>query len=148
MPRALTDIDLLELSDLAWDLIDPGDEHDAQEHAWIELLRPDGSALSTVDDLRAHLDGLVERLTPSPPWIPLRVVAAVMVFLADRPERTDLGEALLFDALREAFGAEPPDDVATWLDTRRRSPQPRFRTHGAAHPRRTDARPRRTDAQL
>lgn len=148
MPRTLTDIDLVELSDLAWELLDPGDEHEAQEEAWTALLRPDGSALTTTDELRAHLDGLVERLTPTPPWIPLRAVAALMAFLAEHPERTDLGEALLCDALREELGPEPPADVARWREARRRSPAARLRSHGAPHPRRSDARPRPTDLDL
>jgi hypothetical protein len=68
-----------------------------------------------------------------------------MAFLAEHPERRDFGDALLVDAIHEAYGDEVPGEAAAWLANRRRSPESRRRRHGAAHPRRTDARPSATD---
>jgi hypothetical protein len=96
-------------------------------------------------DLRAHVEQLASAVSPPPPAIPLRTVAAVMVFLAAHPERRDGGDALLVDALRHAFDGNFPADVIAWLTGRRRSPGTRRRRHGASHPRRSDARPSAAD---
>ena len=64
---------------------------------------------------------MVQALAPPAPAVPLRAVAAVMAFLAAHPERHDDGDALLNDALREAYPlhGELPADVAAWLAHRR-----------------------------
>ena len=144
-PPPLSDLDLLALSDLAWDIVDPAGEHEAEEEAWTASLRHGGPPLATSDAVRAHLDEMVSALVPRPPAVPVRVVAAVMAFLAEHPERRDAGDALLIDAIHEAYGDDVPGDVAAWLAVHRRSPEPRRRRHGAAHPRRTDARPSGTE---
>lgn len=144
-PEPLGDIDLIELSDRAWQIVDPDGDHEAEEQTWTAVLRVGWPPLATVADLRAHLDELVMAVSPPAPAVPLRPVAAVMAFLAAHRERHDLGEALLIDALHEAFGADTPRDVAGWLADRRTSPEPHQRRHGAPHPRRTDARPSPAD---
>ena len=52
-----------------------------------------------------------EALVPPAPAVPLRAVAAVMAFLAAHPGRTGADEAVISDALRDAFpgGALPAD---------------------------------------
>jgi len=131
----LTDIDLVELSDRAWGLVDPEAEHEAEEQAWVTLLPVGWPPIATLEELCARLEEIVQSLVPPAPAIPVRAVAAVMAFLAAHPERRD--EAVLSDALREAF---PSGDllagVAGWLDERRRTPLAQRRGHGAAQPRR------------
>jgi hypothetical protein len=141
-PQALSDLDLVALSDRAWDIVDPAGAHEAEEQTWTVRLRRDWPPLQTADDLRGHLDQLAATVQPSPPAVPLRAVAAVMVFLAEHEERRDTGDAVLGEALRAAFGDGTPADVAAWMAQRRRSPEAQRRGDGAAHPRRTDVRPR------
>jgi hypothetical protein len=131
----LTDIDLVELSDRAWGLVDPDAEHEAEEQAWVALLPVGWPPIATLEELCARLEESVQALVPPAPAIPLRAVAAVMAFLAAHPERRD--DAVLSDALREAFpSGDLPAGVASWLDERRRTPLAGRRGHGAAHPRR------------
>ena len=78
--------------------------------------------------------------------MPVRAVAVVMLFLAAHPDRHDLGEALLMDALHDAFGADLSGDVTAWLSARRAQPGPRRRGHGAPQPRRTLGRRSPADA--
>jgi hypothetical protein len=144
-PEPLSDIDLVELSDIAWQIIDPGGDHEAEERTWTALLHAGWPPLPTLADLRAHLDEIVTAVSPPAPAVPLRAVAAVMAFLAAHPQRRDVDEALLIDALHETFGADIPADVAAWLDNRRTSSEPRRRRHGAPQPRRTDAPPTSPD---
>ncbi|MBI5103846.1 MAG: hypothetical protein HZB46_02445 [Solirubrobacterales bacterium] len=142
----LSDIDLLALSDQAWDVVDPAAEHEAEEETWTAALRHGWPPPETVDDLRAHLDEVASSVQPRPPALPLRAVAAVMAFLAGHPERRDAGDALLLEAVREAYGDAVPDDVAAWLAVRRRAPEAHRRRHGAPGPRRSGARPSAPDA--
>jgi hypothetical protein len=131
----LTDIDLVELSDRAWGLVDAEAEHEAEEEAWVALLPVGWPPIATLEELCARLEEIVQSLVPPAPAVPVRGVAAVMAFLAAHPERRD--EAALSDALREAFpSGDLPAEVSAWLDERGRTPLARRRGHGAAHPRR------------
>lgn len=143
----LSDIDLVELSDIAWQIVDPDGDHEAEEQTWTALLHTGWPPLATLADLRAHLDAIVAAVSPPAPAVPLRAVATLTAFLAAHPERHGIDEALLVDALHETFGADVPADVATWLANRGTTPEPRRRRHGAAHPRRTDARPSPADTR-
>jgi hypothetical protein len=140
-PETLSDIDLVELSGTAWQIVDPGGDHEAEEQTWTALLRAGWPPLATVGDLRAHLEEIVTAVSPPAPAVPLRAVAAVMTFVAAHPERRDLGDALLVDALHEAFGPDMPEDVAGWLEDRRSLAEPHRRRHGTPGPRRSGARP-------
>jgi hypothetical protein len=137
----LTDIDLVALSDTAWQVIDPEGEYEGEEQAWSARLGFGGAPLASLQELRTCLDQLVEVLTPEAPAVPLSAVAAVVAFLAAHPDRHDLGEALLQDALHDAFGTRLPAAVAKWLSARRAQPGPHRHAHGAPQPRRTLARP-------
>jgi hypothetical protein len=147
IPKPLSDVDLVELSDIAWQVIDPGGEHEVEEQTWTALLQIGWPPLPGLAELRAHLDEIVTAVSPPAPAVPLRAVAAVIAFLAAHPERRDSDEALLIDGLHETFGADLPPDVATWLSNRRRSPEPHGHRHGAPHARRTDARPSPADTR-
>lgn len=136
MPEPLNDLDLVELSDLAWGVVDPEDGYEAEEVAWVALLRAGWPPIAGDQELRLRLRSLAEALAPRAPAVPLRVVAAVMAFLAADPQRRN-GAAVVTDALREEFSdGELPGDVAEWLDARRRSPSPHRRRHGARRPQR------------
>jgi hypothetical protein len=131
----LTDVDLVELSDRAWGLVDPDAEHEAEEQTWVALLPVGWPPIATLEELCARLEEIVQSLVPPAPAVPVRAVAAVMAFLAAHPERRD--ETMLFDALQEALpSGDLPADVAPWLDEHCRTPLARRRGHGAAHPRR------------
>jgi hypothetical protein len=137
----LTDIDLVALSDAAWQVIDPDGEYEGEEQAWSARLESGGAPLASLEELHAHLDQLVAALRPTAPAVPPSAVAAVVAFLAAHPDRHDLGEGLLQDALHDAFGTSPPPAVAKWLSARRAQPSPHRHAHGAPQPRRTPARP-------
>lgn len=137
MNMPLTDIDLVELADLAWELVDPEGAHEADEQAWTALLPAGWPPIATIPELSTRLEEIVQALVPPAPAVPLRAVAAVMAFLAAHPGHRGGDEAVISEALSEAFPAgELPADLAAWLDNRRRSPSARRRAHGARHPRR------------
>lgn len=135
-PDRLNELDVVGLSGLAWEIIDPDGEHESEERAWVAALRQDWPPIGGVDELRARLDEIVEAMLPPPPAVPLRAVSALVIFLAEHPERRRPEEAALIDALREAYPDELPDDVARWLAVRAREPASRRREHGASQPRR------------
>ena len=131
------DLDLVEISDLAWGFLDADDSNEAEEQAWVALLGAGWPPIATIAQLRAHLDAVAEALDAPSPAVPLRAVAALMAFLAAHPERRDVDEALFAEALREAFpGGELPGDVAAWLAARASQPASHRRRHGARSPRR------------
>ena len=135
--QSVHDLDLVELSDLAWGFLDGDDGHEAEEQAWVALLGADWPPIATIPQLRAHLDAIANALVAPSPAMPLRAVAALMAFLAAHPERRDVDEALFAEALREAFPVgELPDDIAAWLAARANAPAAHRRHHGARPPRR------------
>ncbi|HEX6020698.1 MAG TPA: hypothetical protein VFZ00_01800, partial [Solirubrobacter sp.] len=87
MDGPLTDLELVELSDRAWEIVDPEGAHEAEEQAWTALLPTGWPPLATLEELRAHLEEIVQTLDPPAPAVPLHAVAAVMTFLAAHPER-------------------------------------------------------------
>ncbi len=132
----LNELDVVGLSDLAWEIIDPEGDHEGEERAWVAALRQDRPPIAGLDELRARLGEIVESMSPPPPAVPLRAVSALVSFLAEHPERRRLEEAALADALRDAYPHELPDDVARWLALRAREPASHRRRHGARQPRR------------
>ena len=145
--ESVHDLDLVELSDLAWGFLDGDDGHEAEEEAWVALLGAGWPPTATIAQLRAHLDAIAELLAAPSPAVPLRAVAALMAFLAAHPERRAVDEGLLGEALHEAFpGGELPGDIAAWLAARAHQPAPHRRRHGARPPRRRfHARPARPE---
>ena len=145
--QSVDDLDLVELSDSAWDFLDADGSHEAEEQAWVALLGAGWPPIATVAQLRAHVDAIAEALVAPPPALPLRLVAALMAFLAAHPERHDVDEGLFDEALREAFpGGELPGDITAWLAARANQPASHRRRHGARRPRRRfHARPARPE---
>lgn len=144
----LHDLDLVELSDLAWGIVDPDGCHESEEQAWVALLGGDWRPVATIGELRARLDELAQALALPSPAVPLRVVAAVMTLLAAQPERPAGEERVLAEALDAAFGGALPADVAAWLHARHTNPGARRRPHGADRPRRHfHARPAAGDSR-
>lgn len=71
----------------------------------------------------------------------LEVLSAVIVYLAVRPERRRVEQAVVGEALGEEYGEELPDEIAEW-PARQASPAAELRRHGARQPRRNfHARP-------
>src|ERR1019366_3882509 len=108
------DLNLIALSDTAWQVIDPDGEYEAEEQAWSARLQTGEAPWASLEELRTHLDQLAAELGTTAPAVPPSVVAAVMIFLAAHPQGHDLGEALLTEALDDAFGSAPPAEVASW----------------------------------
>jgi hypothetical protein len=115
MPEPLDELALVALSDLAWDVVDPEGSYEAEEVAWVALLRSGWPPIARDQALRPWPRTLEEALAPR---TRARVVAAVMAFLAGHPQRRD-DAALQSDALRGEIAA----DVATW----------RYRTRAQSH---------------
>jgi hypothetical protein len=136
-PHSLHDLDLVQLSDLAWGFLDADGGHEAEEQAWVALLAADWPPIATIAQLRAHLDAVAGELVAPSPAVPLRAVAALMAFLAAHPDRSEVDQALFAEALRDAFpGGELPGDVAAWRAARANQPASHRRRHGARRPRR------------
>jgi hypothetical protein len=146
--HSLDDLDLVELSDLAWGFLDADGSHEAEEQAWVALLGAGWPPIATVAQLRAHLDAIAGALVAPSPAVPLGAVAALMAFLAAHPERRGVDEGLFGEALREAFpGGELPGDITAWLAARAKQPASHRRRHGAHPPRRRfHARPARPES--
>ncbi|MGA2319368.1 MAG: hypothetical protein ABSG95_01325 [Solirubrobacteraceae bacterium] len=142
MPNGFNELDLLALSELAWDIVDPEGDHEAQEHIWTVALAEDRPAIATTQELRARLNEIADAGSWPPPAVHPRALVALMVFLAENPQRRRIEEAVLADALHDAFPDGLPPDMEAWLAERRQTPAAHTRTHGASQPRRhSDTRP-------
>ena len=146
MPSRFIELDLLALSELAWDIIDPEGDHEAQEQAWTAALHQDWPPIETVEELAARLKEIADAIAWPPPAVDPGILTALIVFLAGHPGRCRIEEATLFDALHDAYPAGLPADITRWLAEREHTPAAHRRTHGARHPlRHVDARPLRPE---
>lgn len=134
MPPRFNELDVLALSDRAWDIVDPEGDHETEEQAWTVALHEDWPPIGSADELRARLSEIADALKPLPPAIPLQAVAALMTFLAEHPERHTPAEADLIDALHERYPDGLPDELVAWLAVRRQPPAAHRRPHGAPQP--------------
>jgi hypothetical protein len=128
-------IQLIELSDLAWTIVDPDSEHEQLERVWTSALPHGWPPPADVQQLRARLTEVVDALRPGAEAGLLELVAAVIVHLAGHPERRRLEQAVIGEALRDAYAADVPAEITTWLAAHP-SPAPHTRHHGAPAPRR------------
>lgn len=127
-------IELIELSDLAWTIINSDGEHDAIERAWTAALPDDWAPAEGVDELRIRLTEITDLLQAAGETALLEVVSAVIIYLAAHPDRRRVEQAVIREALDEQYGEALPGEIAAWLA---RQPSP------AAHPRHHGARVRR-----
>lgn len=142
MSPAFNELDLLALSELAWETVDPEGDHEAQEQAWTVALHEDWPPIETAQQLRARLNEIADAISWPPPAVHPRALVALMVFLGEHPQRRQVEEAMLDDALDDAYPDGLPADIAAWLAERRQTPAAHRRTHGARQPRRhSDTRP-------
>jgi hypothetical protein len=128
-------IELIELSDLAWTIVDPDGEHEQLERAWSSALPHGWPPPADIEQLRARLTEVADALRPGAEAGLLELVAAVIVYLAGRPERRRVEQVVFGEALREAYAEEVPAEITTWLATHP-SLAPHTRHHGAPAPRR------------
>jgi hypothetical protein len=128
---ASTTTTVVALSDLAWRSWSPRARTKPRNVPGSHSCpRPD-RRLTTVAQLRAQLDEVVDALAPTAPAVPLRAVAAVMTYLATHYGRPGEAEATLAEALHEAFGSgQLPPDIDGWLTQRRRSMRAHLRPTG------------------
>jgi len=142
MSPAFNELDLLALSELAWDIVDPEGDHEAQEQTWTVALHEDWPPIETTEQLRARLSETADAISWPAPAVHPRALVALMVFIAEDPQRRRVEEAMLVDALDDAYPDGLPADMAAWLAERRQTPAAHRRTHGAPQPRRhSDTRP-------
>ena len=134
---SLTPIDLVELSDLAWTLVDPTGAHDEEERLWIAALPHDWPPPQAPDQLQERLDETVAALRPAADVGRLELVVAAMCFLAAHRQRRVLDEGLFQDAIREAYGEQrPPGEAGRALAERAEALTAHSRGHGARRSRR------------
>jgi hypothetical protein len=141
MPPPFNELDLLALSELTWDIVDPEGDHESQERAWTEALHEDWPPIETAGELQARLSDIADTIAWPQPAVHPRVLVALMVFLAERPQRRRIEEAALADALHNAYPNGLPPDMEDWLSERRQAPAARQRSHGSPAPRRHATRP-------
>ncbi len=55
MPTPLNQLDLLALSELAWDIADPAGDHETQEQTWTASLHDEGPVVETPEELHTLL---------------------------------------------------------------------------------------------
>jgi len=128
-------IELIELSDLAWTIIDPDGEHESIEQAWTAALPADWAPAEGVAYLRGRMSEIAGLVRGDGDAALLEVLSAVIVYLAAHPERRRVEQAVIGEALGEEYGEEVPDEIADWLS---RGPDltAHPRHHGARQPRR------------
>lgn len=126
----LNTIELVELSDLAWTIIAPDGEHEEHERAWTTALPHGWPPPADREELRAWVTQIADALRPAGADGLLELVAAVIVYLAAHPERRGVEQAVIGEALREAYAQDVPAEITAWL-ARHPSPAPRARPHGA-----------------
>ncbi|HUA47040.1 MAG TPA: hypothetical protein VMA77_17535 [Solirubrobacteraceae bacterium] len=127
-------IELIGLSDLAWTIIDSSSKHESVEQAWTAALPGDWAPDEGVEELRVRLSEVTDAVSRDGAPELLEVVSAVIVYLAAHPERRRVEPAVIGEALREEYGHQIPDEIASWV-ARGDGPVPRHRHPGAAAPR-------------
>jgi hypothetical protein len=125
-----TNIELIELSDLAWTIVDPDGEHEPLEQDWIAAMPHDWPPPEAPEELRERLAVVTATLRTAGNAGLLRVVAAVTVHLAGHPELRRPDPALITAALRAEYPAGIPAEIEAWL-ARRPAPAAHERSHGA-----------------
>jgi hypothetical protein len=128
-------IELIELSDLAWTIIDPNGEHESIERAWTAALPDDWAPAEGIDELRTRLSEITDLLRGTGEAVLLEVVSAVTVYLAAHPDRRRVEQAVIGEALGEEYGEDLPEEIAAWL-AREPSLSAHPRHHGAPASRR------------
>ena len=123
-------IELIELSALAWTIINSDGEHDSIERAWTAAQPDDWTPAEGVDELRIRLSEISDLLQAAGETALLEVVSAVIVYLAIHPDRRRVEHAVIGEALNEQYGEALPGEIAAWL-ARQPSPAAHRRHHGA-----------------
>ena len=101
-------IELIELSALAWTIINSDGEHDSIERAWTAAQPNDWTPAEGVDELRIRLSEISDLLQAAGETALLEVVSAVIVYLAIHPDRRRVEHAVIGEALNRAIRRGPP----------------------------------------
>lgn len=128
-------MELIELSDLAWTIINSDGEHESIERTWTAALPDDWAPAEGIDDLRTRLSEITDLLRATGEAALLEVVSAVIVYLAAHPDRRRAEQAVIREALSEEYEEDLPEEIVAWL-ARRPSLAAHRRHHGAPGPRR------------
>ncbi len=129
----LNRIDVVELSDLAWTVIDPDGTHEAEEDRWTSALPRELPPPRSATELRRILAEEVVALSDAASPARLKLVATLMCFLAEHPLERPPDETLLH-AAREAAGGHWSADVEKELAARAARLDAHVRARLAHHP--------------
>jgi len=132
-PDQLSTIDVVELSDLAWTVVDPDGTHEAQENLWTSGLPRGWPPPRSLEELRRILADEVTAQSDAGNVARLKLVATLMCFLAEHPLERPPDEALLHAAL-ESSGGHWPADVEKELAARAAKLDAHVRARLAHHP--------------
>ena len=121
-------IELIELSDLAWTIVNSVGEHESIEQAWTSALPDDWAPAEGIEELRARLSQITDRVRGDGDAALLEVVSAIIVYLAAHPDRRRVEQAVIGEALHQEYGEDTPEEVAHWL-----AGQPSLTAHVRQH---------------
>lgn len=131
------ELDLVELSDRAWEVIDPIGLYEEEERHWVEALTAEGRSIAGLPALGRRLERVAETVGSPHDHVPTRLTALLMEFLASHEEIHELSDGVLHDAIEDSYApTEVPPDIAAFLAERRDALDAHVRGHGAEHPRR------------
>ncbi len=133
-PDQLSSIDVVELSDFAWTVVDPDGAHEADENLWTRALPRDWPPPRSVDELRRMLAETVSAVGDAANAGRLKIVATLMCFLAEHPASRTLDETVLHEALEEAGAGHAPGDVEKELAARAARLDAHIRARTTRHP--------------
>jgi hypothetical protein len=96
-------------------LCDP-DSHDEVVSALVERFEDDDRPARGVEGLAGELQTAAREADPEGDSPAGGMVASAAAWLSTNFDQADARERVLREAARAAFGGEPPDDVASWLE--------------------------------
>jgi hypothetical protein len=116
-------------------VVDPEGQHEQLEQAWTAALPRDWPPPVDLEQLHARLRETVVALRPASAPALLELVSVVIVYLAAHPERRRVEQAVIVEAIHEAYGTNVPAELADCL-ARGPGLEPHPRHHGSPAPRR------------
>lgn len=135
LPNPPDSLDLVALSDIAWSVVDPLGIYEQEERSWVELLPSPAPPAESTKALASSLDAVVATLADRADAGRLRLIVALMCFLAAHPEHRELDEGLIQAALEEAFAPDAvPAEIAAALEQRADALDARVRVRPSRHP--------------
>jgi hypothetical protein len=117
MPESIDTVTVSDVVRRAVALVDPDGGDPIAPELLVAYEDDDRAAVGLGPSLWDELRSTVEGLDPEGGSGAAAVAAAVACFLASQPEGGDSDAATIREAVRVAWGDDPPDAVAAWLAT-------------------------------